>query len=305
MPQLPWKFHEDTTGVTYEEYIQEPRFMEAATSFLRWHRAVASNISERASQNGNSWNSFLVFSGDMPPTMPGLVEFLNETLGFRRQNGGDYFIGPGVEEFFEQVTSDSSRQPPSRPPSIHALPTVKISRRHVRADSTCAVCKDRFELGSQARKLPCKHLVYSNNGATTSNSWTSVDFVVSGTGTLIVSSNRRVVQSSGGHRNERKGVGVEEIAIRKPALRSAINALPKVKVSKEHIHADSTCAVCKDKFELGSQARKLPCKHINATVHALFAACPSLGIVDESRVDAKADEYKAYAKLRAVIAIPV
>ncbi|XP_041996207.1 E3 ubiquitin-protein ligase RZF1-like [Salvia splendens] len=158
---------EDTTGVPDEEYIQQPRFMEAATSFLRRHRAVVSNISERASQNGNSWNSFLVFSGDMPPTMPGsggLVEFLNETLGFRRQNGGDYFIGPGVEEFFEQVTSGSSqqgRQPASRP-SIDALPTVKISRRHVRADSTCAVCKERFEMGSQARKLPCKHLYHSD-----------------------------------------------------------------------------------------------------------------------------------------------
>ncbi|KAL1554734.1 hypothetical protein AAHA92_15262 [Salvia divinorum] len=307
---------EDTTDIPDEEYIQEPRFMEAATSFLRRHRAVVSNISERASQNGNSWNSFLVFSGDMPPTMPGsggLVEFLNETLGFRRQNGGDYFIGPGVEEFFEHVTVDSSqhiRQPALRS-SIDALPTVKISRRHVRADCTCAVCKERFELGSQVRKLPCKHLyhsdcitpwlqqrsscpvcrqqitnaaareevanlatsmlsglfsikrlsdvmgsirMYTKNGATTSNvvlngSWTSVDFVVSRDGTVTMSSNS----------------GVEEIseqAVRKPAPKSAINALPRVKVSKEHIHADSTCAVCKERFELGSQARKLPCKHI-------------------------------------------
>lgn len=31
----------------------------------------------------------------------------------------------------------------------------------------------------------------------------------------------------------------------------------------------------------------------------------SFWVKDENRVDAKADEYKAYAKLRAVIAIPV
>ncbi|XP_057770462.1 probable E3 ubiquitin-protein ligase RHC1A [Salvia miltiorrhiza] len=152
---------EDATSMADEEHIQEPRFMEAATSFLRRHRAVVSD------QNADSWNSFLIFSGDMPARMPGsggLVEFLNETLGFRRQNGGDYFIGPGVEEFFEHVTSDSRQripQPASRS-SIDALPTVKISRRHVRADSTCAVCKERFELGSRVRKLPCKHLYHSD-----------------------------------------------------------------------------------------------------------------------------------------------
>lgn len=155
---------EHAMSMTNEEYVQGPRFMEAATSFLRRHRAVRTNISN----NGDSWNSFLVFSGDMPVRMPGsggLVEFLNETLGFRRENGGDYFIGPGVEEFFEHVTADNQRggaPPPASRSSIDALPTVKISKKHVRSDSTCAVCKERFELGSQVVKLPCKHLYHSD-----------------------------------------------------------------------------------------------------------------------------------------------
>ncbi|KAH6812912.1 hypothetical protein C2S51_021930 [Perilla frutescens var. frutescens] len=152
---------EDATSMTNEEYIQGPRFMEAATSFLRRHRAVRSNVSERAA---NSWNSFLIFSGDMPVRMPGsggVVEFLNETLGFRRENGGDYFIGPGVEEFFQHVTLEPDNQRASRS-SIDALPTVKISKKHVRSDCTCAVCKERFELGSQVIKLPCKHLYHSD-----------------------------------------------------------------------------------------------------------------------------------------------
>ncbi|GFP83791.1 E3 ubiquitin-protein ligase ring1 [Phtheirospermum japonicum] len=135
--------------------------MEAVSNFLRQQMAARGN-----NLRGNSWSSFLVFTGDMPARMPGnggLVEFLNETLGFRRENGGDYFIGPGVEEFFEHVTlTDQRAPPPASRSSIEALPTVKISKKHVRAESTCAVCKEKFELGSQVKKLPCKHIYHGD-----------------------------------------------------------------------------------------------------------------------------------------------
>ncbi|KAL6534697.1 hypothetical protein OROGR_013372 [Orobanche gracilis] len=149
---------------------QRPRFMEAVSSFLRRRMRDGINIrggtSERGPLDGNSWNSFLVFSGDMPVRMPGgvrLLEFLNETLGFRREDGGDYFVGPGVEEFFQHISIDDRRvPPPASRSSIDALPTVRISRNHVRAESTCAVCKERFKSGSRAKKLPCKHLYHSD-----------------------------------------------------------------------------------------------------------------------------------------------
>ncbi|KAI3444270.1 hypothetical protein Pfo_000935 [Paulownia fortunei] len=162
---------DDAISMNTEEHNQRPRFMDAVSNFLRQQMSVRSNISdvrrmsEQGPQHGNSWNSFLVFSGDMPVRMPGgggLLEFFNETLGFRRENGGDYFIGPGVEEFFANVThNDQHVPPPASRSSIDALPTIKISKKHVRADSTCAVCKEKFELGSQVRKLPCKHLYHS------------------------------------------------------------------------------------------------------------------------------------------------
>ncbi|KAL0346124.1 UNVERIFIED_CONTAM: putative E3 ubiquitin-protein ligase RHC1A [Sesamum radiatum] len=161
---------DDAISINNEENNQRPRFMEAVSNFLRQQIAVRSNTSDVGGTsgplNGNSWNSFLVFSGDMPVSMPGrggLVEVLNETLGFRRENGGDYFIGPGVEEFFEHATRNGLRVSlPASRTSINALPTIKISKKHVRADSTCAICQERFELGSQVRKLPCKHLYHSD-----------------------------------------------------------------------------------------------------------------------------------------------
>ncbi|GER25974.1 RING/U-box superfamily protein [Striga asiatica] len=154
-----------------QDLPERPRFMEAISNFLRQQSARNPNRNPPP-LNSNSWSSFLVFTGDIPARMPGgnggMLDFLNETLGFRRENGGDYFIGPGVEEFFQNVTinSDDNQQqrapPPASRSSIDSLPTVKIERKHVREETSCAVCKENFEVGSRVKKLPCKHLYHSD-----------------------------------------------------------------------------------------------------------------------------------------------
>ncbi|XP_051149446.1 E3 ubiquitin-protein ligase RZF1-like isoform X2 [Andrographis paniculata] len=159
---------DNTTIAADQGGDQRPHFTESISNFLRHQMAATGRISSRqiSQQHGSSWNSFLVFSGDMPDQMPGsggLEEFLNETLGFRRENGGDYFIGPGVEEFFEHVTrSDPRAPPPASRSSIDALPVIKVSKKQVGGDSMCAICKERFELGLKVIKLPCKHLYHSD-----------------------------------------------------------------------------------------------------------------------------------------------
>ncbi|KAF5199249.1 E3 ubiquitin-protein ligase rzf1 [Thalictrum thalictroides] len=47
-----------------------------------------------------------------------------------------------------------------------------------------------------------------------------------------------------------------------PAPNSAIDGMPMVKITSQHLNNDSICPVCKDEFELGSVAREMPCKHI-------------------------------------------
>ncbi|XP_020114275.1 probable E3 ubiquitin-protein ligase RHC1A [Ananas comosus] len=69
----------------------------------------------------------------------------------------------GFDSFFEQLTrSDRVGPPPAVRSSIDAMPVVKITQRDVHGDSHCPVCKDRFELGSDAREMPCKHLYHSD-----------------------------------------------------------------------------------------------------------------------------------------------
>ncbi|KAF2319757.1 hypothetical protein GH714_018572 [Hevea brasiliensis] len=47
-----------------------------------------------------------------------------------------------------------------------------------------------------------------------------------------------------------------------PASASAIETLPIVKITQEHLMKDTHCPVCKDEFEVAVEVRELPCKHL-------------------------------------------
>lgn len=47
-----------------------------------------------------------------------------------------------------------------------------------------------------------------------------------------------------------------------PAPRSAIDAMPTVKITRANMKTNSDCPVCKDQFEVGTKARQMPCNHM-------------------------------------------
>ncbi|GLJ52034.1 hypothetical protein SUGI_1106230 [Cryptomeria japonica] len=49
-----------------------------------------------------------------------------------------------------------------------------------------------------------------------------------------------------------------------PAAKEAVEALPVVKITEEHLKCElsSECAVCKEEFTVGEETRQLPCKHL-------------------------------------------
>lgn len=48
-----------------------------------------------------------------------------------------------------------------------------------------------------------------------------------------------------------------------PAAKTAVDALPTVKISEEHMRSDfSQCVVCMEEFEFGAETRQMPCKHL-------------------------------------------
>ncbi|XP_048438879.1 probable E3 ubiquitin-protein ligase RHG1A [Pyrus x bretschneideri] len=46
--------------------------------------------------------------------------------------------------------------------AIRALPLVKISEGQLANEPNCPVCKEGFEVGGEARKMPCKHVYHSD-----------------------------------------------------------------------------------------------------------------------------------------------
>lgn len=103
---------------------------------------------------------FIIFQGQFP----GLA-FSHGSPGHgrRRADFGDYFVGPGLEELIGQLTMNDRRgPPPASRSSIEAMPTIKITQAHLRTDLHCPVCKEKFELGSEAREMPCNHIYHSD-----------------------------------------------------------------------------------------------------------------------------------------------
>ncbi|KAJ6837817.1 putative E3 ubiquitin-protein ligase RING1-like [Iris pallida] len=82
-------------------------------------------------------------------------------------NLGDYFIGPGLEQLIQQLAENDPNRcgpPPASKSAVEALPDVKITSSMILLNdgAQCAVCKDEFEVGDQAKQMPCKHLYHSD-----------------------------------------------------------------------------------------------------------------------------------------------
>nr|XP_012575573.1 probable E3 ubiquitin-protein ligase RHC1A isoform X1 [Cicer arietinum]XP_027186499.1 probable E3 ubiquitin-protein ligase RHC1A isoform X1 [Cicer arietinum] len=92
----------------------------------------------------------LIYSGPIPSRFSGASI-----------NSADYFDGPGLDELVEQISADDRQGPPPASQSaIAAIPSVKIKKKHIKSDSRCPICQNKFKLGSDARQLPCKHIFH-------------------------------------------------------------------------------------------------------------------------------------------------
>ncbi|XP_022887388.1 E3 ubiquitin-protein ligase RING1-like [Olea europaea var. sylvestris] len=79
---------------------------------------------------------------------------------------GDYFMGPGFEQLIQQLAENDPNRygtPPASKSAVEALPSLKVEETLLKSElAQCAVCKDDFELGTEVKQMPCKH-VYHND----------------------------------------------------------------------------------------------------------------------------------------------
>jgi len=72
---------------------------------------------------------------------------------------GDYFIGPGLDLLLQHLAENDPNRygpPPAQKEAIEALPTVTVKE-----NLQCSVCLDDFEIGAEAKEMPCKHKFHS------------------------------------------------------------------------------------------------------------------------------------------------
>lgn len=81
----------------------------------------------------------------------------------------DFLMGSGFERLLEQLSHleisgvgriRGNEHPPASKAAIESMPTVEIIKGHIDIDCHCAICMDAFELGTEAREMPCKHIYH-------------------------------------------------------------------------------------------------------------------------------------------------
>ncbi|PKI35264.1 hypothetical protein CRG98_044355 [Punica granatum] len=80
----------------------------------------------------------------------------------------DFLMGSGFDRLLEQLAQleitgfGRPENPPASKAAIESMPRIEIGSDHIGSELHCAVCKDAFELGAEAREMPCKHVYHSD-----------------------------------------------------------------------------------------------------------------------------------------------
>lgn len=80
----------------------------------------------------------------------------------------DFLLGSGFDRLLDQLAQIETNgigrfdQPPASKAAVESMPTIEIVLCHVKMEMHCAVCKEPFVLGSEAREMPCKHIYHSD-----------------------------------------------------------------------------------------------------------------------------------------------
>ncbi|KAM1333820.1 hypothetical protein EV1_009740 [Malus domestica] len=128
---------------------------------------------QRSGRDRSSFNPVIVLRG--PPDTesdPGSFELFYDDgagMGLRPlpSSMSDILMGSGFDRLLHQLTQLENGvarldHPPASKAAIESMPVIKIADSHVSTESHCAVCKEAFELDSEAREMPCKHIYHSD-----------------------------------------------------------------------------------------------------------------------------------------------
>lgn len=149
------------------QHMQAPQVLQGAPSDVQDEAGGRTRGTD-----AGPFHPMQVIQGQMQNVLGGgniEIFFDNGTgTGPRRLAGnlGDYFWGPGLDQLIQQLAENDPNRygaPPASKSAVEAMPTISITEEHLATDAAqCAVCKDAFEVGAEARQMPCKHIYHSD-----------------------------------------------------------------------------------------------------------------------------------------------
>ncbi|KAJ8535584.1 hypothetical protein K7X08_023304 [Anisodus acutangulus] len=80
----------------------------------------------------------------------------------------EFLMGSGFDRLLDQLAQievngfGRPENPPASKSAIESMLIIQIASNHVNSETHCAVCKEAFDLGSEAREMPCKHIYHSD-----------------------------------------------------------------------------------------------------------------------------------------------
>jgi len=81
----------------------------------------------------------------------------------------EFLMVSGFDRLLDQLSQieinslgRSAPNPPASKAVVESMPSVEINETHVVSETYCAVCKEAFEIGDEAREMPCKHIYHSD-----------------------------------------------------------------------------------------------------------------------------------------------
>ncbi|XP_047318044.1 E3 ubiquitin-protein ligase SIRP1-like [Impatiens glandulifera] len=148
------------------ESIDPRRRRRSSATILQLLQGIRAGMLSEADNNrrresSDRENSILINPFDHSIILNG-PSFGSENRNHNHRIGslGDYFVGPGLDLLLQHLAENDPNRygtPPAQKAVVETMPSVRINDNL----SQCSVCLDDFEVGKEAKEMPCKHKFHS------------------------------------------------------------------------------------------------------------------------------------------------
>jgi len=125
----------------------------------------STNATNNETQTGSPQNSQQQEILSMPPLLQTLVGIYTQQHQQTQpqQHAGMYVADGDLEAVIHRLMQSDSHKPHGRPAApyhVQELDEVVIEKRNKDKLGRCAVCNEDFEIGTEALRMPCKHVFH-------------------------------------------------------------------------------------------------------------------------------------------------